>query len=138
METYTSPLSRRSTMSDSGRFAATLGIVLGAALVVLGIGAYILSDFASVTALIPAVFGVLMALLGTLERRTGRQRLPVYGIGLLAALGVLGSMRGVPDVIALLTGGAVESTVAAVAQGAMIVVGLVLLAAVANYALDGR
>ncbi len=125
-------------MSDSGRFAATLGIVLGAALVVLGIGAYVLSDFASVTALIPAVFGVLMALLGTLERRTGRQRLPVYGIGLLAALGVLGSMRGVPDVIALLTGGAVESTVAAVAQGAMIVVGLVLLAAVANYALDGR
>lgn len=125
-------------MSDSGRFAATLGIVLGAALVVLGIGAYVLSDFASVTALIPAVFGVLMALLGTVERRTGRQRLPVYGIGVLAALGVLGSMRGIPDVIALLTGGAVESTVAAVAQGAMIVVGLVLLAAVANYALDGR
>ncbi|WP_440763881.1 hypothetical protein [Natronorubrum sp. DTA7] len=118
-------------MSSPGR-TPTLGIGLGIALVALGIGAYVLSDFASVTALIPAVFGVAIALLGVVGWQTDRQRLAIYGIGALALLGVLGSARGIPDVIALLTGGSVESTVAAVAQGSMILIGLVLLVAVAR------
>jgi hypothetical protein len=125
-------------MTASGRVASTLGLVLGSVLVVLGAGAYVLSDFASVTALIPAVLGVAIALLGMAGLRTDRERLAVYGIGLLALLGVLGSTRGLPDVIGLLTGGPVDSTVAAVAQGATILVGLVLLAAVARYALETR
>ena len=119
-------------MSATRSTTPTLGIGLGIALVVLGIGAYVLSDFTSVTALIPAVFGVAIALLGVVGRQTPRQRLAVYGIGALALLGVLGSARGIPDVIALLTGGSVESTVAAVAQGSMILIGLVLLVAVAR------
>lgn len=119
--------------------AFILGIVLGIALVVLGVGAYVLSDFASITALIPAFFGVLIAILGVVGyQQTDRQRLAAYGIGLLAALGVLGSSRGIPDVIALLSGGAVESTIAAVSQGTMIVVCLVLLAAVIQFIRDTR
>ncbi|ELY40471.1 hypothetical protein [Natronorubrum tibetense] len=116
-------------MSDPNRTPA-LGIGLGIALVAVGIGAYVLSDFASVTALIPAVFGVAIAVLGVVGWQTDRQRLAIYGIGALALLGVLGSARGIPDVVALLTRGAVESTVAAVAQGSMILIGLVLLVAV--------
>ena len=125
-------------MADSERLASTLGIVLGLALVVLGVAAYVLSDFASITALIPTVFGVLVVLLGVWGRRPGRQRLAVYGIGLLALLGVLGSARGIPDLIALLTGEPVESTIAAVSQGAMIVISLALLVAVLNYVFDVR
>lgn len=116
-----------------------LGIVLGTALVALGIGAYVLSNFVSVTALIPAVFGVFIAVLGVVGyQRTDRQRLAAYGIGLLAVLGVLGSTRGIPDIIALLTGGAVESTIAAISQGTMIVICLVLLAAVIQFIRDTR
>ena len=116
-----------------------LGIVLGTVLVALGVGAYVLSDFASVTALIPAFFGVLIAVLGVAGyQRTDRQRLAAYGIGLLAVLGVLGSTRGLPDIIALLTGGAVESTIAAVSQGTMIVVCLVLLVAMIQFIRDRR
>ena len=116
-----------------------LGIVLGIALVVLGVGAYVLSDFASITALIPAFFGVLIAILGVVGyQQTDRQRLAAYGIGLLAVLGVLGSTRGIPDIIALVTGGAVESTMAAVSQGTMIAVCLVLLAAVIQFIRDTR
>ncbi len=111
-----------------------LGIILGVALVVLGVGAYVLSDFASITALIPAVFGVLIAILGVVGyQQTDRQQLAAYGIGLLAVLGALGSARGVPDIIALLTGEAVESTIAAVSQGTMIVICLILLAAVIQF-----
>lgn len=116
-----------------------LGIILGIALVVVGVGAYVLSDFASITALIPAVFGVLIAILGVVGyQETDRQRLAAYGIGLLAVLGVLGSTRGIPDIIALLTGEAVESTIAAVSQGTMIVICLVLLAAVIQFIRDTR
>ncbi|EMA36295.1 hypothetical protein [Halobiforma nitratireducens] len=106
-----------------------LGIALGAVLVALGVGAYVISDFASITALIPAIFGIVIVGLGVAARRTPREKLAVLGIGVVSLLGVLGSARGVPDVIALLTGGAVDSTVAAVTQGAMILLGLVLLLA---------
>lgn len=110
----------------TARSTPAIGIALGAALVVIGVGAYALSDFASVTALIPAIFGVVIVALGVAGRRTDRTRAAVIGIGALGALGVLGSLRGLPDVIALLTGGTVDSTVAAVAQGSMILIGLVL------------
>ncbi len=113
----------------TARTTPVLGIALGTVLVVIGIGAYVLSSFASLTALVPAVFGIVIAGLGVAARRTERRKLAVLGIGVLALLGVLGSARGVPDVIALLTGGAVDSTVAAVAQGSMIIIGLVLVAA---------
>lgn len=119
--------------------AFLVSIVLGVALVVVGVGAYVLSDFASITALIPAIFGVLIAIMGVVGyRRTGRERLAAYGIGLLAVLGVLGSTRGIPDIVALVTGGAVESTIAAVSQGATIVVCLVLLFAVIQFIRETR
>lgn len=125
-------------MTDPEKSPFTLSIVLGFALIILGIGAYVLSDFASITALIPAIFGVLIGLLGVVGRQTDRDRLAIYGIGVLAVLGVLGSIRGIPDVIALLVGESVESVIAAVAQGAMIVICLVLLAAVGKYVVDTR
>ncbi len=120
------------------RSTVTLAVALGAVLVALGVGAYVLSNFASVTALVPAVFGALVVVLGVVGRRNDRQRLAVYGIGLLAVVGIAGSARGLPDVIALVTGGSVESTVAAVAQGGTILVCLALLAVVATHLLDGR
>jgi hypothetical protein len=126
-------------MSSSRTTVFVLGIMLGTVLVALGVGAYVLSDFASVTALIPAFFGILIAVLGVAGyQRTDRQRLAAYGIGLLAVLGVLGSTRGLPDIIALLTGGAVESTIAAVSQGTMIVICLVLLVAMVPFIRDRR
>lgn len=126
-------------MPSSRPSAFRLGIVLGIALIILGVGAYALSDFVSITALIPAFFGVLVAVLSVVgHRRTDRQRLAAYGIGLLAVLGVLGSTRGIPDIIALLTGGAVDSPIAAVSQGAMIAVCLVLLATVIPVIRDMR
>jgi hypothetical protein len=118
--------------------AFTLSIVLGATLVALGVAAYVLSDFASITAFIPAIFGALLALLGVVGQRRTERRLAAYGIGLLAVLGVLGSTRGIPDIIALVTGGAVESTIAAVSQGAMILVCLVLLVAVLQFVRETR
>lgn len=125
-------------MDDRERLVSMLGVALGIALVILGVAAYVLSEFASVTALIPSALGLAIALLGAAIPRTDRPRRAAYGIGALAALGALGSLRGVPDIVALLTGGTPESTVAAVAQGLTILVCLVLLAAVGGYVLEQR
>jgi len=126
-------------MTSSRPSIFRLGIVLGISLIVLGVSAYAFSNFVSITALIPAFFGVLVAILSLVGyRQTGRQRLAAYGIGLLAVLGVIGSTRGIPDIIALLTGGAVDSPIAAVSQGLMIAVCLVLLATVIQVVRDTR
>ncbi|APX97904.1 hypothetical protein [Natronorubrum daqingense] len=125
-------------MSDVGERTATLGAIVGAVLVVLGIGAYVLTDFASVTALIPTFFGVLIAALGAIGRDESRERGALYGIGALAVLGAVGSARAVPDIIALVSGESVDSVVATVSQGAMIVFCLVLVVGVGRYVLETR
>ncbi|MEY7848755.1 hypothetical protein AB7C87_06070 [Natrarchaeobius sp. A-rgal3] len=119
-------------MDSSGQLTSTVGTALGVVLVALGVSAYVVTDFASVTALIPAIFGVLIALLGVAGRQFDRGRAAVYGIGALAVLGILGSARVVPDAIVLVTGGDVDSVVATVSQSAMILVCVVLLGAVAK------
>ena len=138
METPTDHLYGFQYMASSRRATFGLSIMLGLVLVVLGIGAYVLTDFASVTALIPAIFGGLIALLGEVGRQGYRERLAAYGIGLLALLGILGSTRGIPDLIALLMGESVESVIATLSQGTMIVICLVLLVAVAKFILESR
>lgn len=113
------------------------GVAVGFALVILGVAAYVLTDFASVTALIPAIFGILCVGLGQLGLNTDRDRLAVYGLGLLAVLGIGGSARAVGDIVALAGGESVDSTAAVLAQTGMIGLCLVLLVTVA-LALVGR
>ena len=126
-------------MNETDPITPTLGVVLGAVLILVGVAGYALSDFASVTALIPAIFGFVMIGLGLVGRRDDqRVRLAVYGIGGLALLGVLGSLRGIPDIVGLATGSADASTLAAVTQGTMILVGLVLLGAAVRDLATGR
>ena len=123
-------------MADSTQFAFTSGLIIGVTLGVLGIGAWILTDFASMTALIPAIFGILVVGLASIGRETDRERLAVYGIAALGALGVLGSLRAVPDIIAVATGGEIDSAVAVVSQGIMIVLGLVLVIVAVRAVID--
>ncbi|UWG49575.1 putative membrane protein [Halalkaliarchaeum sp. AArc-CO] len=119
-------------MADSTQFVFTSGLIIGVALVVLGVGAWVLTDFASITALIPAFFGILAVGFASVGRETDRERLSVYGIGALGALAVLGSLRAVPEILAVATGGEVGSVVAVASQGTMIVLGVVLVVVAAR------
>lgn len=110
-----------------------LSVAGGGVLVATGVVAYVITDFASVTALIPAVFGVILALAGIVGLRTDRERESVYATAVVAVVGALGSTRGVPDKISLLRGEPVETPVAAVSQGVMLGVCVVLVVAAVWY-----
>lgn len=115
-----------------------VGIAIGYALVVLGVGAYIVTDFASLTALIPAILGIVAVTLGRLGRDTDRDRVPAYGLGVLALLGIGGSARALGDVGTLLTGGSVDRPIAVGAQGLTVLLCGILLVAVAAWVIQQR
>lgn len=86
-------------------------VVLGAAMVVLGVAAYLLSGRGSVTALIPSVFGVVAIGLGV-AGRSGK-RWALVSAGGWGLLGVAGPAVRLGPAIA---DGSVEWEIATVAQ----------------------
>ena len=69
------------------RFTTALGI----ALVVLGLGAYVLTSAASVTALIPAFVGIPLLVCAAVARAETRRRAALVVALAVAVLGALGS-----------------------------------------------
>ena len=94
-------------------------IAFGVVLIVLGVAGYAGSGGASVTALIPAFFGVVLAALGVLARNEGLRKHAMHGAVLVGLLGFLGSGGGLLQVPALMSGGEVARPTAVVAQSAM-------------------
>lgn len=103
------------------------GIAVGTLLVVLGVAAYVLTDFASATALIPSAFGLVFIVLARLGRDAGRHEVALYGLAIAALVGLAGSAMGVGDAVALATGEDVERPAAAVSQAVMALCSLVLV-----------
>ena len=95
----------------------TIGFAI--ALIVLGLAGYFGTGAASPTALIPALFGVLLLLLGLLARNPARRKLAMHIAVVVALLGLLGSMRGVLRLPALVAGEPVDRPAAVVAQSIM-------------------
>jgi hypothetical protein len=74
--------------------------IVGLILMVIGIGSYWLTGRTSITALIPAFFGVLFVALAYLARNEALRRHVMHGAVAIALLGVLGTLgRAVPSVI---------------------------------------
>ena len=72
----------------------TTTIALGVALIVLGLAGYFLTDAVSLTALIPAAFGVVLALAGLIARNDRWRMHAMHAAVVVAFLGFLGSFRG--------------------------------------------
>jgi hypothetical protein len=83
-------------------------IALGAALIVLGLGGYFLTGATSLTALIPAAFGLLFVLAGVLARDDRWRMHAMHAAVAIALLGFLGSFRGLLGLGKLLDGTAVR------------------------------
>lgn len=79
-------------------------ILVGLVLIVMGIGSYFGSGMVSITALIPAFFGIPIALLGVAAQDESRRKHAMHGAIVLALLGFLGSVPGLLKVGTLLDG----------------------------------
>jgi len=101
----------------------SITIALGVALVVVGLAGYFLTGAVSLTALIPAGFGVLIALAGVVARDDRLRKHAMHAAVLVALLGFLGSIRGVLQIGDLFNGTAARPA-AVVAQTIMAVLTL--------------
>ncbi len=103
---------------------AKITIGLGVLLILLGVGAYASimgSDQASVTALIPAFFGVVFVILGGVgAAKASLNKHMMHAALVLALLGAAGSARGLSGLGAAMSGEA-ERPLAVYAQSTMFV-----------------
>ena len=117
-----------------GRMMIGVAVVL----VVLGLAGYVGTDRVSVTALIPAFFGIAFAGLGALGRKD-RFRVPAaYGGIVLSVIGLLGSVPGIPKVIAYVGGEEVARPAASIAQSIMALILVVLIASLLKFVVAER
>ncbi|WP_166350570.1 hypothetical protein [Phytoactinopolyspora limicola] len=107
--------------------AATLGV--GGILTLAGVVAYVASDAASATALIPSVVGVLILVCGWLAANESRRRHAFHAAMVIALLGALGSLMNVAQIGDLIDGTA--------DRPAAIVVSLIMFVVLVAYLVIG-
>ncbi len=67
--------------------------LVGAILVVVGVMAYIATEFASVTALLPALLGIVIGVCGIVAARIEASQHAIHAALVVALLGLLGSLQ---------------------------------------------
>ena len=103
----------------------TIGI--GCVLIALGVGSYFGTGRASMTALIPAFFGLPLVLLGVAALNERLRKHAMHAAVVVGLLGFVGAARGFSQVPAILSGDQVERPVAVAVQIAMSLVCLVFV-----------
>jgi hypothetical protein len=93
----------------------------------IGLGGFIASGARAPTALIPAALGVLLAVCAAVARNPKARMHAMHAAVLLALAGLLGALRGVFQLPALLSGQTVARPLAVVAQSATVVLCLAYL-----------
>ena len=97
---------------------ASTTIALGVTLIVVGLAGYFLTGMVSVTALIPAFFGLVIALLGVVGRDERRRKHAIHAAVVVALIGLMGSVRGLLQIGTVFNGTALRPA-AVVAQAVM-------------------
>jgi hypothetical protein len=107
-----------------------ISIGLGIILSLLGIIGYTVSGAESITALIPAFFGIPILILGMLGRKEQLRKHMMHAITALALIGFVGSARGLTSLIQMISGHEVLRPLATIMQSvmALLTLGFVILA----------
>ncbi len=101
---------------------AKITIGLGLVLIALGLGSYFGTGRASVTALIPAFFGLPLLLLGLVALNEHMRKTAIQIAVVIGLLGFVGTVGGLMKLGVLLTGGQLDRPAAVTVQAAMAVV----------------
>jgi hypothetical protein len=116
-------------------------IGFGIALIVLGVLGYLLTlgGGSSITALIPALFGLVLGALGLVaQQKEDWRKHAMHAAAVVGVLGILGTLRVIPNVIALLTGGTVATLSGTIAQVVMLVLCVVFVGLCVRSFIDAR
>jgi len=117
---------------------ANTTILFGVLLIALGGVGYVGSGMESPTALIPALFGVLLVVAGAIARNEARRKHAMHAAAVVGLLGFLGSASGLADLPALLGGGEVARPMAVASRSAMAVLSIVFVGLCVKSFIDAR
>jgi len=112
---------------------ASTTIIFGVLLTLLGLGGYILTGTSSFTALIPAVFGLLLIVLGFLARSEAVRRHAMHAAAVVALVGCAGALFPL-----LRTPMGLRPAIAVFSQIAMVVLTAVFVALCVRSFIDAR
>ena len=107
---------------------AKITLWFGLGLMALGIVGYIGSGAESFTALIPAVLGLVLAVLGIVGAQESRRMMAMHIAVLVAVIGIIGSVGGLTSLPDLLSGNDLERPWAVGVQSIMAIVLVVYVA----------
>ena len=117
---------------------ATTTIGFGVVLILLGAGGFLYSGMTARTALIPAEFGILLAIFGALAKNESKRKLAMHTAVTVGLLGFLGSAGGLVDSVTLLSGGTVARPAAAVSKAIMALLMAVFVGMCVKSFIDAR
>ncbi len=106
---------------------AKITIGLGLVLIVLGLGGYVGTGRESLTALIPALFGLPLGFLGLVALKESMRKLAMHVAVVIGLLGFVGTVGGLMKLPVLLTGGELARPAAVAVQAAMAIVCLLFV-----------
>lgn len=105
--------------------ASTTAIIVGVLLILVGILSRVLTGTSSITALIPAFFGLPIAVLGWLAFAPQRTRWSTMVIAALSLLGIIGTYSVLIDLFAVIQG--TSPSASTIARAIMFVLCAILL-----------
>jgi hypothetical protein len=113
-----------------------ISVIFGLLLIALGVGGYVGTGSEHPTALIPAAFGLALALLGLVALK---DRLRKHAMHLAAMVGLIGAVGGgVMLLLPLIKGRTIERPVAYACQSAMTVLCLIFVGLCVNSFVQAR
>jgi hypothetical protein len=112
--------------------------VFGLLLIVLGIVGYAATGAESITALIPAFFGIVMFLLGRIAVKESARKTTMHIAAVWALLGLLGTVQGLISLGQMLTGSEIPRPAAAISQSIMAILCLIFIVMAVNSFLAAR
>ena len=117
---------------------ARTAIIFGVVLIALGIVGYVGTGAVSVTALIPSVFGVLLALLGWLALNERYRKHAMHVAAVIGLVGLLGSVRGLIRLSDLIAGTEIERPAAVISQSVMAILMVAFISFCVKSFIDAR
>jgi multisubunit Na+/H+ antiporter MnhF subunit len=116
----------------------TTTIVTGVLLIVLGLVGFVGTGSEHPTALIPAGFGIALAICGFLAKAPERKKLFMHIAVTLGLLGFLGTVMGVVKVVRMAAGETIPRPEAAESQAVMAFITLIFVAICVNSFIKAR